>query len=144
MFDGLYHPFMVKLGVDSYSVLTYFNHIIALHNCPRFVADLNEQIWQFYLFFPSPNKIPTSFPFSKVPFSVPHLPPSSHHHISLRDPGAGGVHDLHVLLLEERHLVHRGTEGWQDHHLRANGWRNGAQNPWGEALNPSGFPVKWD
>mmetsp|Transcript_12431 Transcript_12431/g.27517 ORF Transcript_12431/g.27517 Transcript_12431/m.27517 type:complete len:237 (-) Transcript_12431:693-1403(-) len=25
---------------------------------------------------------------------------------NLRDPGAGGVHDLHVLLLEERHLVH--------------------------------------
>mmetsp|Transcript_20448 Transcript_20448/g.34069 ORF Transcript_20448/g.34069 Transcript_20448/m.34069 type:complete len:277 (-) Transcript_20448:324-1154(-) len=35
----------------------------------------------------------------------------------LGDPGTGGVHDLHVLLLEERHLVHRGAEGRQDHHV---------------------------
>jgi len=35
----------------------------------------------------------------------------------LRHPGTGGVDDVTAPLVEELHLLHRGAEGRQDHHI---------------------------
>ena len=37
----------------------------------------------------------------------------------LGHPGAGGINDVAATLIEQLHLLHRGTKGRQDHHIAA-------------------------